>query len=98
MFFLGLELDLNQIKTSWKTTLPIASASILIPGQYIFPFFSGYGGKIFFHLFILVGTGCTVAVWFYNMNSDLQTSKAAFILFIGKKYSIQNIFEKKNSI
>jgi Kef-type K+ transport system membrane component KefB len=32
MFFLGLELDLDQIKRSWKITLPVAAASILIPG------------------------------------------------------------------
>ena len=33
MFFLGLELDLDQIKKSWKTTIPIACTSILIPGK-----------------------------------------------------------------
>jgi Kef-type K+ transport system membrane component KefB len=34
MFFLGLELDLNQIKKSWKITFPVAAASITIPGKY----------------------------------------------------------------
>ena len=34
MFFLGLELDLEQIKRNWKNTLPIAAASIIIPGKY----------------------------------------------------------------
>ena len=33
MFFLGLELDLDQIKKSWKITLPVAAASIIIPGN-----------------------------------------------------------------
>jgi Kef-type K+ transport system membrane component KefB len=33
MFFLGLELDLNQIKKSWKITFPVAAASITIPGK-----------------------------------------------------------------
>jgi Kef-type K+ transport system membrane component KefB len=33
MFFLGLELDLDQIKKSWKVTIPIACASIAIPGK-----------------------------------------------------------------
>jgi len=33
MFFLGLELDLEQIKRSWKTTIPIACSSIFIPGK-----------------------------------------------------------------
>ena len=33
MFFLGLELDLDQIKRSWKTTIPIACASIIFPGE-----------------------------------------------------------------
>ncbi|CAF3611322.1 unnamed protein product [Adineta steineri] len=31
MFFLGLELDLDQIKRSWKITLPVAAVSIIIP-------------------------------------------------------------------
>jgi len=35
MFFLGLELDLNQIKRSWKITLPVAAASIIVPGKYL---------------------------------------------------------------
>ncbi len=34
MFFLGLELDLDQIKKSWKITLPVAAASVTIPGKY----------------------------------------------------------------
>jgi Kef-type K+ transport system membrane component KefB len=33
MFFLGLELDLDQIKRSWKITLPVAAVSIIIPGK-----------------------------------------------------------------
>ena len=33
MFFLGVELDLDQIKRSWKTTIPIACTSILFPGK-----------------------------------------------------------------
>jgi hypothetical protein len=31
-----------------------------------------------------VGIGCAVALWFYSLNTGIQTSKAAFILFIGK--------------
>ena len=31
-----------------------------------------------------VGIGCAIGLWFYDMNEGLQTSKAAFILFIGK--------------
>ena len=34
MFFLGLELDLDQIKRSWKITIPVAAASVIIPGKY----------------------------------------------------------------
>jgi Kef-type K+ transport system membrane component KefB len=33
MFFLGLELDLDQIKRNWKITIPVAAASIIIPGK-----------------------------------------------------------------
>lgn len=33
MFFLGVELDLKQIKKTWKVTVPIACASIIIPGK-----------------------------------------------------------------
>ena len=33
MFFLGLELDLEQIKSNWKTTVPLAAVSIIIPGK-----------------------------------------------------------------
>jgi Kef-type K+ transport system membrane component KefB len=33
MFFLGLELDLHQIKRNWRITLPVAAASIVIPGK-----------------------------------------------------------------
>jgi Kef-type K+ transport system membrane component KefB len=33
MFFLGLELDLEQIKNNWKITLPVAAASSIIPGK-----------------------------------------------------------------
>jgi Kef-type K+ transport system membrane component KefB len=33
MFFLGLELDLDQIKKSWKITLPVAAASFTVPGK-----------------------------------------------------------------
>lgn len=32
MFFLGLELDLKQIKANWKVTIPIACVSIIFPG------------------------------------------------------------------
>jgi len=35
MFFLGLELDLDQIKRNWKITIPVATASIIIPGKYL---------------------------------------------------------------
>ncbi|CAF0903180.1 unnamed protein product [Adineta ricciae] len=31
MFFLGIELDLDQIKRSWKVTVPVAATSIIIP-------------------------------------------------------------------
>jgi Kef-type K+ transport system membrane component KefB len=34
MFFLGVELDLEQIKRTWKITIPIACASIIVPGKY----------------------------------------------------------------
>jgi len=34
MFFLGLELDLNQIKANWKVTIPVACVSIIFPGMY----------------------------------------------------------------
>ncbi|CAF3545745.1 unnamed protein product [Rotaria sordida] len=64
MFFLGLELDLKQIKKSWKITLPVAAASITIP----------------------VAIGCVVSLWLYNMNEGLNTSKVAFILFIGSGF------------
>ncbi|CAF1191751.1 unnamed protein product [Rotaria sordida] len=64
MFFLGLELDLGQIKNSWKTTIPIACASIIFP----------------------VGIGCAVALWFYDMNSNFQTNKIAFILFVASGF------------
>ena len=33
MFFLGLELDLDQIKMNWKITVPLAAVSIVIPGK-----------------------------------------------------------------
>lgn len=33
MFFLGLELDLKQIKANWKITIPVACVSIVIPGS-----------------------------------------------------------------
>ncbi|CAF1228915.1 unnamed protein product [Rotaria sordida] len=64
MFFLGLELDLGQIKSSWKTTIPIACASIIFP----------------------VGIGCAVALWFYDMNSNFQSNKIAFILFVASGF------------
>ncbi|CAF3639621.1 unnamed protein product [Rotaria sordida] len=64
MFFLGLELDLDQIKNSWKTTIPIACASIIFP----------------------VGIGCAVALWFYDMNSNFQSNKIAFILFVASGF------------
>jgi Kef-type K+ transport system membrane component KefB len=41
MFFLGLELDLGQIKANWKVTIPVACVSIIFPGLYnriILPF------------------------------------------------------------
>ncbi|CAF4463607.1 unnamed protein product, partial [Rotaria magnacalcarata] len=60
MFFLGLELDLQQIKANWKVTIPVACVSIIFP----------------------VGIGCAVALWFYQMNEGIETSKTAFILFI----------------
>ncbi|CAF1281212.1 unnamed protein product [Rotaria sordida] len=31
MFFLGLELDLDQIKANWKVTIPVACVSIIFP-------------------------------------------------------------------
>jgi hypothetical protein len=33
----------------------------------------------------LVGIGCAVSLWLYEMNGDIHKSKTAFILFIGKK-------------
>jgi len=35
MFFLGLELDLEQIKRSWKITIPVAATSVIIPGNLL---------------------------------------------------------------
>ena len=35
MFFLGLELDLAQIKANWKVTIPVAISSIIFPGSPI---------------------------------------------------------------
>ncbi|CAF1461205.1 unnamed protein product [Adineta steineri] len=64
MFYLGLELDLQQIKKSWKTTIPIVSASIIFP----------------------VGIGCAVALWFWDMNTGIHTSKIAFILFVASGF------------
>ncbi|CAF0998620.1 unnamed protein product [Rotaria sordida] len=43
MFFLGLELDLSQIKANWKVTIPVACSSI------IFPVSIGCGVAIWFH-------------------------------------------------
>ncbi len=34
MFFLGLELDLHQIKRNWKITIPVAATSVIVPGKY----------------------------------------------------------------
>jgi Kef-type K+ transport system membrane component KefB len=34
MFFLGLELDLTQIKANWKVTIPVACSSIIFPSMY----------------------------------------------------------------
>lgn len=79
MFFLGLELDLNQIKKSWKTTIPVVCASVIVPGEFLPSLI-----KVTRSTIVLVGIGCAVALWLYDMNSDLQTSKVAFILFIGK--------------
>ncbi len=31
-----------------------------------------------------MGIGCLVALWFYELNTGITTSKTAFILFIGK--------------
>ncbi|CAF1121127.1 unnamed protein product [Adineta steineri] len=31
MFFLGLELNLTEIKANWKTTVPVACSSIIVP-------------------------------------------------------------------
>ncbi|CAF4504854.1 unnamed protein product [Rotaria sp. Silwood2] len=59
MFFLGLELDLNQIKANWKVTIPVACA---------------------------MGIGCLVALWFYQLNDGIDTSKTAFILFIASGF------------
>ncbi|CAF3436214.1 unnamed protein product [Rotaria socialis] len=64
MFFLGLELDLQQIKANWKVTIPVACVSIIFP----------------------VGIGCAVALWFYQMNEGIETSKTAFILFIASGF------------
>jgi Kef-type K+ transport system membrane component KefB len=61
MFYLGLKMDPNEIRQGWKRTLPIASASIIVP----------------------VGIGCAVSLWLYRMATP-GTSKAAFILFVGK--------------
>jgi len=79
MFFLGVELDLEQIKRTWKITIPIACSSIIIPGKYFYINIRKKSKCIF-----LVGIGCAVALWFYDLNTGITTSKAAFILFIGK--------------
>lgn len=83
MFFLGIELDLDQIKKSWKTTIPIAGTSILFPGKYIDFSLSKKKKKNVLYMF-LVGIGCAVAVWFYQTYASTDTNKVAFILFIGK--------------
>jgi hypothetical protein len=41
-----------------------------------------------------VGIGCAVAVWFYELNEGIETSKAAFILFIGKIKNELNQYRK----
>lgn len=78
MFFLGLELDLAQIKSTWKVTIPIAISSMVFPG-------STFARSTRLNRdFCLVGIGCAVALWFYQMNDGIQTSQTAFILFVGK--------------
>ncbi len=42
-------------------------------------------------MLILVGIGCAVALWFYQLNDGIETSKTAFILFIGKKINEMNL-------
>jgi hypothetical protein len=79
MFFLGIELDLDQIKKNWKTTIPIACASITVPGKYPHSFKKNY-----LQYLSSVGIGCLVALWFKQLNSGINTSEAAFILFVGK--------------
>jgi len=65
MFYLGLKLDLNEIREGWRHTLPIAATSIIVP----------------------VSVGCATSLWLYQMQmATTGTSKAAFILFVGRKY------------
>jgi hypothetical protein len=41
-----------------------------------------------------VGIGCAVALWLYEMNDGLGTSKTAFILFIGKKNKLFSVVHR----
>jgi hypothetical protein len=41
-----------------------------------------------------VGIGCAVALWFYGMNDGIQTSKTAFILFIGEQMNKRNLLSE----
>jgi hypothetical protein len=41
-----------------------------------------------------VGIGCAVALWFYEMNDGIETSKTAFILFIGEQMNKRNLLSE----
>lgn len=59
MFYLGLKMDSNEIKQGWKQTLPIASASVIIPvgigcaiSLWLYKMVSNDVNKVAFILFI----------------------------------------------
>ena len=88
LFFLGLELDLQQLKRSWKITLPVAAASIIIPGRSIK---KKYDLCTRNQLFTIVGIGCAISLWLYDLNDGIGKSKIAFILLIGNKRLVNSL-------
>jgi multidrug transporter EmrE-like cation transporter len=52
--------------------------------QYNLSWYVKFPVSVEYAVYILVGIGCAVAIWFYEFNDGISTSKAAFILFIGE--------------